>query len=207
MRVVIEKPLSRRPVGEGGSAEEAWFEVVDENSGKQVGRLGVSSWGLCWRTPWLVGGRGLPWRTFSERMTNDDDDKIERLIEDCRLSRAFATAMVRAGGRCEYCGRDLLRDRFGYRVCTVDRLLPASKCSEEVAECEYNWVLCCTPCNSAKHDWFPGDGEYLSSSDHLRGHRPELILQARAHIYERFAIVQDPVWHRVVAVMESRDAE
>ena len=135
------------------------------------------------------------------------DDKIERLIHDCDIHRSFATALVRSGGRCEYCGRDLLRDRLGYGVATVDHLLPTSTCSEEVAECEYNWVYCCGFCNSTKHDWSPDGHMAVASPDDLRDCRTELILRARAHIYNRLATTHDPAWFRVLDVMEGRPAE
>ena len=208
MKVVIKKSLATGSVGGRGSSEEARFEIAHEEGGEPLGYLTVSSDGLGWRAPGLVGERLMPWQWFSATMTNNEDDKIERLMVDCGLVRAYATALVRSGGRCEYCGRDILGDRFGYGVSTLDHLIPTSKCSEDVAENESNWVFCCGMCNSTKHDWDPRDpGMPIASPDDLRRWRPELVSRARTYVYERLATIHDPSWLSVLAVMEERSTE
>ena len=79
-----------------------------------------------------------------------DDERITALIGEAHVSLSYATALVRAGGRCEYCGTDLLTNRLGYGVGEVDHLLPRTEYLEEVTETPANWVLACSICNSIK---------------------------------------------------------
>ena len=69
------------------------------------------------------------------------DSKVVTLIAECHLDVAYATALVQSGGRCEYCGCDLLHDRLGYEIGVVDCLLPKDMYLDDVAGCKDNWVL------------------------------------------------------------------
>ena len=201
---IIELPPRKRE--DTGYQDLARFEVVDEETGEPFGHVAVSSYGLEWRASGMVGGRLMSWRNLSVTMTDSDEDKIERLVEDCGLDRRRATSLVRSAGRCEYCGRDLLRDRFGYGVGMVDHLLPAHV-EARAMEWESNWVFCCALCSSAKRDWSPNESVSIESAVELRRLRKELISQARAHIYDWFATKHVPDWFRVLGVMEERDTE
>ena len=202
---IIELPPRKRE--DTGYQDLARFEVVDEETGELFGRVAVSSFGLEWRAPGMVGGRLMRWRNLSVTMTDSDEDKMERLVEDCGLDRPPATSLARSAGRCEYCGRDLLRDRFGYGTSTVDHLVPGRPSWEGAAECEWNWVFCCAPCSSAKGDWNPDEGTPVGSEDELLGRRKELIALTRAHVHSMLATKHVPDWFRVLGVMEERDTE
>lgn len=80
-----------------------------------------------------------------------DETLVQTLMEECRFAKSIATAYVRAGGRCEYCGRDLLRDRQGYASGALDHLLPKST-PDINPDQPQNWVLSCSLCNSVKRD-------------------------------------------------------
>ena len=136
-------------------------------------------------------------------MELNEDDIIERLINCCGFHRSYATALVRSEGKCEYCERNLLCDRFEYSVSTLDHLLPKSKYPECVAENECNWVFCCGPCNSTKHTWDPNETVTpVASPDDLRHRRQKLILAARCYIKKRNEKIHDPVWDCVLAAMK-----
>lgn len=68
-----------------GLQDLARFEVVDEETGEPLGRIAVLSDGLEWRAPGMVGGRLMTWRNFSVTITDSDEDRMERLVEDCGL--------------------------------------------------------------------------------------------------------------------------
>ena len=62
---------------------------------------------------------------------NERESKIvSELMNNVNFSRSFATAFVRARGRCVYCGEDLLRNRLGYTSAVVYHLLPKWKYPE-----------------------------------------------------------------------------
>lgn len=84
--------------------------------------------------------------------------KAERLREECDWTEPISTAFARAGGRCEYCGSDLLHDRLGYGVGLVDHLLPKAS-YPDLKDCPDNWVYSCRPCNDIKHAFDVGTVE------------------------------------------------
>ena len=107
-------------------------------------------------------------------------NKIESL-EQYGWPKSKATAFVRAGGRREYCGSDLLHDRLGFAVfqLVLDHLLPQAHFPtlEDVPE---NWVLSCQICNGAKSDWFPAALlKNAVSTGRLRDDRDNLLKLAR----------------------------
>ncbi len=111
-----------------------------------------------------------------------DDILIQELKTKLEFTDSIATAFVRASGRCEYCGYDLLRDRQGYASATVDHLLPKGTYDDDnIAENPSNWVLSCSCCNSTK-----GRYDVLKPSEDanvmLNNNRAELMNRAQKYI-------------------------
>ena len=129
-----------------------------------------------------------------------NDEKIERLVA-LGWPRHIATAFVRAGGRCEYCGCDLLYDRLGYAVREMDHLLP-QRHYPRLAEHPDNLIYSCRLCNGIKGDWDPALPGVELPEDHLQDHRDGLVMRARAHIYEARAIY-DHEWIKVMKIKDS----
>ena len=125
-----------------------------------------------------------------------DDEKIGSLVQ-CGWHKHTATAFARAGGRCEYCGRDLLHDRLGYAVGEMDHLLPRAQ-HPQLVDCPDNWILSCRLCNSVKRDWDPAPG---LPADQLRNRRDEFVKAARAYIYEQ-RVTYDHDWLKVRKIMD-----
>ena len=59
---------------------------------------------------------------------------------------------IRAGFRCEYCGRDLLASLNDYKSWQQDHLVPESLGGANTFD---NMVVACHPCNAYKSDWDP----------------------------------------------------
>jgi len=104
------------------------------------------------------------------------------LFFDPRTARAYA----RARGRCEYCGRDVVIDRWGYACGNIDHLLPVSGYADEVTAHPDNFVLSCSLCNGIK-----GKASILKSPENalemLQKGGAELIARANVLIRERLA--------------------
>ena len=132
-----------------------------------------------------------------DELNATDRQRVEALIAECHVYPAYATALVRAGGFCEYCGVDLLRDRLGYGVGQVDHLLPYFS---DVYETPANWVLACDVCNNIKGMFDPACDAYVDAET-LRDSREDFIDMVRAHIYARRSADYDPMWHRIMAIM------
>ena len=132
-------------------------------------------------------------------MSLTDKETITVLQEELKFSPSWANVYVRTGGRCEYCGCDLLRDRLGYAAANVDHLLPKKKYDDHINERKKNWVLCCSCCNSTKkaHDILR-DGE--DAEDMLKNKRTELITRARAYIADRMRDY-DRDWRRATEIL------
>ncbi len=110
-----------------------------------------------------------------------DDLLIQELKTKLKFHDSIATAFVKARGRCEYCGYDLLRDRQGYASATVDHLLPKGTYGENVAEHPNNWVLSCSCCNSTKGKYdVLEQGE--DANDMVENKREVLIHRAKKYI-------------------------
>lgn len=127
--------------------------------------------------------------------------KAKRLMDECGWNEANATASARAGGRCEYCGCDLLHDRLGHEVAVVDHLLPKSE-HQDLEDCSENWVLSCRFCNTVKSRWDPVKDEPQGTRESLRDNRERLIDKVRAYIYGKRAKGHDPVWLRARRIMD-----
>ena len=128
--------------------------------------------------------------------------KIER-FKGMGWAEGIATAFVRAGGRCEYCGVDLLHDRLGYGVGELEHLLPKSK-HPEVEHCPDNWVLSCHPCNVIKGrlDVSQFRTTRRVTPGFVRKNRRSLVTDARTHIYAKRAESHDPEWLQARAIMD-----
>lgn len=60
---------------------------------------------------------------------------------------------IRAGFKCEYCGRDLLASLDDYKAWAQDHIVPRSRGGANTLD---NMAVSCHPCNSAyKKDWDP----------------------------------------------------
>ena len=125
--------------------------------------------------------------------------KIDRLVQSGLMYENTATAFVRAGGRCEYCGCDLLHDRLGYAVGEMDHLLPQAK-HPQLADCRDNMVYSCRLCNGVKRDFNPTTASELTA-DALQHRRDEFVECARKYIYER-RLEYDHKWLKVMKIMD-----
>ena len=87
-------------------------------------------------------------------------DRIEAVsaLKNLGIWDPLAVALIRHGGRCAYCGRDLVGKRLAYACAQTDHLLPRSK-FPDLANHPDNWVLSCSVCNGAKRDWVPDIAE------------------------------------------------
>ncbi len=130
----------------------------------------------------------------------NDEEKIENLMQYNLMSIDTATAFVRAGGRCEYCGCDLLYDRLRYAVGEIDHLLPQAR-HHQLADCLDNMVYSCRLCNGLKRDFDPAEGSELTE-DQLRNRRDEFVKSARKFIYG-LRLEWDPSWLKVMKIMGS----
>ncbi len=118
-----------------------------------------------------------------------DDEKIGSLVQ-CGWHKHTATAFVRAGGRCEYCGPDLLHDRLGYAVGEMDHLLPRAQ-HPQLVDCPDNWILSCRLCNSVKRDWDPAPGLASEPSRRIREGRKGVHLRTAGDVRPRLAQGQE----------------
>lgn len=102
------------------------------------------------------------------------------------MSNYFSDAFTKAGGRCEYCGKNLLDDFDVFWMTAEDHLKPRSV--EETTSESENIVIACSVCNNLK-------GKYNPEGDN----REEMITKARQYIFERRAEkIQDFLSWRVL---------
>ena len=121
-----------------------------------------------------------------------------RLISDIGFSEELAVAYVQAGGRCEYCGTDLLMNRQGYASAELDHLLPRSQFPELSSDL-VNLVLCCRTCNGVKGNWSDFQ-ESEAGKKSLKDNRRELIAQAREHISKKM-IEYNNEWRKATRIL------
>lgn len=104
----------------------------------------------------------------------------------------LAVALIRHGGRCAYCRRNLVGKRLSYACAQTDHLLPQAE-FPELAGHRDNWVLSCSVCNlaglGAGH---AGDAGCAPRADSERGgvleneaDRDDLVGRARSFIRRR----------------------
>ena len=118
------------------------------------------------------------------------------------FSVAAAIAWARSGGRCEYCRRDLIVDRFGYAGGEVDHLLSIQK-HPTVGNHPLNWYLACRLCNGTKgphsvmnEGWDPAQA--LESE----AERERMIQAAREYIERRLREKHDPAWEAAKRIID-----
>ena len=120
------------------------------------------------------------------------------------FNKDLANAFVRARGRCEYCGSDLLMSRQGYAISEIDHLLPRSTFLKLESE-PNNHVLFSRKCNGVKSTFNPleesGIKDHKVAKQMLEGEeRSELMDRARAKIAERME-EHDKVWREVTEIL------
>jgi len=125
-----------------------------------------------------------------------DKDLVEVFNKELGFGPVLALTFVRAGGRCEYCGRDLLRDRYGYATMRVDHILP-KETYPQFKDREENWVLSCDCCNVTKARFDPAYGDEALAD---LSRRDELIAEARDHIAARMRDY-DKLWRRATELL------
>lgn len=124
---------------------------------------------------------------------------VNRLIAECGFSKDLAIVYVRANGRCEYCGADLLMSRQGYAIAEIDHLLPKSKYPEYSTNIN-NLVLSCRTCNGIKRN------ENILCSGELpdlvtdQGKRSELIQRSRNFISKKMG-QYDETWRKATEIL------
>ena len=106
-----------------------------------------------------------------------------------KFKPTHADVYIRALGRCEYCGVDLIRDRLAYAGLQIDHIRPSG------GEDASNLALSCTICNSIKSDWLPPNKENLD--------RDGILKEIREYIAEN-ATTHDQLWIEVNRVFRNR---
>ena len=127
---------------------------------------------------------------------NDVDVIASRLIDELNFDNDTAWAWAHAGGRCVYCFRDLIADRFGYFCGEMDHLIPNQRLEQlKLHELPENLVLACHRCNKIKGTYNPlhnnEDPEQM-----LRESKSEMISRVRNFIEDRNRDRYDPDWER-----------
>ena len=121
------------------------------------------------------------------------EETAKALQEDLNFEAGTAKAWARSGGRCEYCDRDLIGDRFGYACSQIDHLLPRAQFPDFVSTPYDNRVLSCSLCNSLKAQYCPLKPEEVPSTM-ITGNRAELLSRCRGKI-EQCRVDADRGWH------------
>ena len=106
------------------------------------------------------------------------------LQNDLGFEAGTAAAWARAGGRCEYCDRDLIGDRLGYACAQIDHLLARARYPDLEWSPHDNRALSCSLCNSLKGSYDPlepgEDPRVMVTSQ-----RKALLARCRAEIEKR----------------------
>lgn len=143
-------------------------------------------------------------------------EEIARQLQDAKvldknvMDPELAIIYARFRGRCGYCHRDLIADRFRYACAEIDHLLPKST-YPAVADNPLNWVLACRLCNSTKltYDVLRDGGvlggeidpqEALENEDE----RNLLIQAASTYVHNRLHNVHNPRWEIVKRIVLGR---
>ena len=91
---------------------------------------------------------------------------------------------LRHGGKCGYCGIDLLSS-YGicYHLWCLDHLLPQAK-YPKLADDRENHILACRPCNSIKGDFDPNGASpaYCGTGRLTMQQRSQLFASAKAYV-------------------------
>lgn len=125
-----------------------------------------------------------------------------RLYEELGFSVEAAIAWGRSAGRCEYCRRDLIVDRFGYACGDVEHLLPKSN-HPTVKYHPRNWLVACRLCNSAKDRHSVLDqGQDPEQALESESERERMIQKARDYIWVRRRDELDPAWNAAKTIID-----
>lgn len=125
----------------------------------------------------------------------------EQLQKELGFSRGWAVSYVRARGRCEYCGNDLLMSRQGYASAQLDHLLPQSKYPKFNDDVR-NLVLACSTCNGIKSNFDPLDSGD-DPSDALDKSHDKLVWRSRAKIRNQMEQKHDDLWRKATKILFS----
>ena len=112
-----------------------------------------------------------------EEQWMDRNDAVTALME-LGILEPLATALIRHGGRCAYCGRSVVGRRLSYACVQTDHLLPRIDFPDLVTHRD-NWVLSCSVCNLAKRDWIP-DMMEMRGPRHVRTRNAVELLENEA---------------------------
>ncbi len=106
-----------------------------------------------------------------------DENAVIRKLISMGWSEGSAKLGIRAGFRCEYCGRDLLADVESYKSWQNDHIIPLSRGGKNEFE---NMAVACRTCN------FNLKGRWDRRKDlNPRLSRDENVRQARASIEQK----------------------
>ena len=122
---------------------------------------------------------------------NDVDQIALGLMNELNFEEWTAWTWAHAEGRCVYCFRDLIADRFGYFCGEMDHLIPKQRLKQ--LELPENLVLACRRCNKIKGTYNPlhnnEDPEQM-----LQESKSEMISRVREFIECRNREEHDPNW-------------
>lgn len=82
------------------------------------------------------------------------DEVIHALVEQCGWSAEQAILGLRAGFKCEYCGRCFLVSIEDYDTWQRDHIIPVTRGGTNHRD---NIALACKLCNFMKRDWVPAE--------------------------------------------------
>jgi len=106
------------------------------------------------------------------------EELVERLMREFRFSPEQVELGLKAGFRCQDCGRDLLESVDAYDAWHTEHVVPTSKEGPPGTE---NWALACKTCNFMKGNWLPDDPAFRGLS------LDEQIAVMRRRVQERRA--------------------
>jgi hypothetical protein len=99
---------------------------------------------------------------------------------------------LRHGGKCAYCGLDLLSSQgICYHFWCLDHLMPQAK-YPELKDDRENHILACRPCNSIKGDFDPNVASpvYSGTGQLTMQQRTRLFASAKAYVCEEKARIE-----------------
>jgi 5-methylcytosine-specific restriction endonuclease McrA len=111
------------------------------------------------------------------------NEKAKILMEKYGFDEWTALEYVEAGGKCVYCGINLLENLNSFAAADIDHILPKSK-YPEVEAVKNNRVLSCRSCNSTKGKMDLGELPW-SVVDAVENHRFELIEMVKCNLLQK----------------------
>lgn len=95
------------------------------------------------------------------------NESLIAALQEKGYSRRDAVVFVRAKGRCEYCGSELMHNRITWDSVQFDHIIPKSKGGEDNEE---NLALACKPCNNQKMTFIPSGNNRIEKIESARSH-------------------------------------